>query len=118
MFLSKIFILFLICFSLQAARPLSGLNTKDFFDVQKTLTKWQNNPFIQRGDTAGIDELVLFAIVYNKDNAAALINNQIVKTGDKIGSLEVVSIEKQQVILRNENGVFKLSFKRKKNEKL
>lgn len=110
-------LLFFVCLSLHAGRPLSGLNTQDFLDVTKKLLNWKDNPFIQRGEESTVDDLTLFAVVYNKNNAAALINNQIVRKGDKIGSFEVLSIEKQEVVLRNENGIFKLLFRRKKNEK-
>ena len=113
----KILCLLLVCLELQAGRPLTGLNTEDFLDITKNLLDWKDNPFMQRGEEASLDDLTLFAIVYNKNKAAALVNNQIVKKGDKIGSFEVVSIEKQEVILRNDNGIFKLSFRRKKNEK-
>lgn len=110
-------LLFFVCLSLNAGRPSSGLNTKDFLDITKKLTDWKDNPFIQRSEESTIDDLTLFAVVYNKNSAAALINNQIVRKGDKIGSFEVVSIERQEVVLRNENGIFKLLFRRKKNEK-
>ena len=111
------FLLFFACLSLNAERPLSGLNTRDFLDVTKNLLDWKDNPFIQRSEESTIDDLTLFAIVYNKNKAAALINNQIVKKGDQIGSFEVLTIERQEVVLRNENGIFKLLFRRKKNEK-
>ena len=110
-------LLFFVCLSLHAGRPLSGLNTRDFLGITKNLLDWKDNPFIQRSEELTLDDLTLFAIVYNKNKAAALINNQIVKKGDKIGSFEVLSIEKQEVVLRNENGIFKLLFRRKKNEK-
>jgi hypothetical protein len=117
MHLNKVLGLFFICLSLHATRPLSGLNTKDFLSITENLLNWKDNPFIQRGEEASIEDLTLFAVIYNKNKAAALINNQIVKKGDRIGSFEVVSIQKQEVVLRNDNGIFKLLFRRKKNEK-
>lgn len=113
-------ILFMLSFcitALGASRPFSGLNIKDFLDVQKSLVDWGENPFIQHEDDTDISGLTLFAVVYSKKNSAALINDQVVRTGDKIGKSEVVFIDKSEVVLRNENGIFKLSFKRKKNEK-
>ncbi len=104
--------------ALHAAAPLSGLNTTDFQNAPKNQVEWKNNPFVRQEDDAGIQELTLFAIIYNKSKAAALIDDQIVEAGDKIGSAEIIQIEKQQVVLRNENGVFRLSFKRKKNERV
>jgi hypothetical protein len=109
--------LLFLAFDLQASQPKSGLNTKDFSDPKKGTLDWKGNPFIQQGETSGIDELTLYAVVHNQDNAQALINSQIVKKGDKIGTFTVVSIQRQSVILRNDNGVFNLSFKRQKNEK-
>jgi hypothetical protein len=98
-------------------RPLSGLNTKDFLNIDKLGVEWKDNPFIHPQDNAGVDEMTLFAVVFSKKKSAALINDQIVKIGDKIGSSEVVDIQKQTVILRNESGIHSLSFKRNKNEK-
>ena len=116
MALSKYLLLLAWAVDLQAGPLLSGLNSKDFNQVQKSSLEWKGNPFIQQVEESGIDELKLLAIVYSKNKAQALINSQIVKKGDKIGSFKVVSIERQSVILRNDNGIFNLPFKRMKNE--
>jgi hypothetical protein len=106
-----------VLYAVAISMPLSGLNTTDFQASQQAQVQWKNNPFVQQTEGLGVHSLNLFAIVHGKNNAAALINDQIVKTGDKIGTAEIVSIEKQHVVLRNENGIFKLLFKSKKNEK-
>src|SRR5882724_6171208 len=92
----KYLLLFFFAFDLHAGQFLSGLNTQDFGDVKTSTLNWQDNPFIQHVEESGIDELTLFAIVYSTQKAQALINSQIVKKGDKIGSFTVVSIEQQR----------------------
>lgn len=109
--------IFLVSSSLSATKLLSGLNTKDFLNINSLEIEWSHNPFIHPQNNIGVDEMTLFAIVYSKKKSAALINDQIVKVGDKIGSSEIVDIQKQTVILRNESGIHALSFKRNKNEK-
>ena len=109
--------LIFFAFDLHAGQLMSGVNSKDFNDAQKKPIVWKNNPFMQHLEDPGTDELTLLAIVYSEKKARALINDQIVKNGDEIGSFKVVSIQRQRVILRNENGIFSLQFKRKKNEK-
>lgn len=116
--LIKLMPIWMFCITVQAGRPLSGLNTQDFFDVQKSLIQWGENPFIRNEDVSSFDDLTLFAVVYSKNKSSALINDQIVSVGEMIGSFEVMSIKKREVILRNENGIFKLLFKRSKNEKI
>ncbi len=94
----------------QKEKPLSGLNTESFKPAIKTGDKWKNNPFAQSLDDVSVTSLKLFAIVYHPKDAAALISHHIVRVGDKIGSAEVVSIKKREVVLRDESGIFKLNF--------
>ncbi len=93
---------------------LSGLNHIDFWDVEKKPGEWSKNPFVKNGQNLALEDLSLFAIVYSKNHSAALINEQIVQVGDKISGFEVVSIEKSEVVIRGETGVFKLNLKRVK----
>jgi len=111
---NKIKLLILLVFSSFSAvadDSISGLNLEDFEKKKNEQTKWQNNPFVQTVDDVDVYDLQLKAIIWSPSDAAALINGEIVKTGEKIGISHVVSIEKDRVILRNENGIFRLPLK-------
>ncbi len=104
--------LFIFCYCYTAvawANTLSGLNIEDFQKEPSNKIQWQNNPFVQNLDDVSVHELKLMAIVYREGDAACLISGQVLRQGDKIGSSELVSIEKKGVILRNEHGIFRLS---------
>jgi hypothetical protein len=90
-------------------KPLSGLNLDEFDQKAKTSTNWGNNPFVVPLNDVAISELKLTGIVYSDTNKGAIIGNQLVVIGDKIGSNEVVAIERSRVILRNENGLYSLA---------
>lgn len=102
----------LLCASLLAhaeQKPLSGLNVEEFDQKTTTPTNWGNNPFVVPLNDVAISELKLTGIVYSVTDKGAIIGNQLVTIGDKIGSNEVVAIEKSRVILRNENGLYSLA---------
>lgn len=90
---------------------LSGLNVQGFEQKAEGKALWRNNPFIQPANDVAVSELDLSGIVYNDEAAAAIINGEIVKAGDKMGYNEIVAVEKEHVILRNENGLFRLSLR-------
>ncbi|MFH1654312.1 MAG: hypothetical protein ABIE74_09720 [Pseudomonadota bacterium] len=87
-------------------KPLSGLNTQGFEEITGDKMIWRNNPFVQPVDDVAVNELALTGIVYSKDDSAALVNNQVVREGESIGFNEVVEIEENRVIFKNENGFF------------
>ncbi len=93
---------------------ISGLNHGDFLEIQKNPVGWDKNPFVKDGQAVKLDELSLLGVVYSKERSAALINDQVVQVGDKLGAFEIVSISKNEVVLRGESGVFKLNLKRVK----
>ncbi len=90
---------------------LSGLNTQEFDNKSKQSINWQNNPFVQPANDVAVSDLKLTGIAYSKTSAAVIINDQVLDKGDKIGSHEVVDISANNVVMKNENGVFNLSFK-------
>ena len=106
------------CSPLMATEPLSGLNLEDFQSPSKKgEPDWQSNPFIKYGDTPQTKQLTLYGIIHGNSKALALINSDIVQVGDKIGSSEVVAIERQKVILRNSDGLFQITFRSSANDK-
>lgn len=102
----------------KAPDPLSGLNLEDFKNSsERGDPKWESNPFVKYGDSPQTKQLVLYGIVQGAGKALALINSEIVKVGDKVGSSEVVAIEKQKVVLRNSDGLYQISFRGTPNDK-
>lgn len=89
--------------------PISGLNLEGFETQKDEGLDWSKNPFVQTVEDVTVHELVVTAIVYHPDNAAALINGQVVRKGDHIGISEVVDILEKQVVLRNDAGLFRLA---------
>ena len=78
--------------------------------------EWSKNPFVQPVGEVDISQMQLTAIVYAKGDAAALVNGETVRVGDRIGFSKITEIESNRVILRNDNGIFFLTLK-KNNEK-
>ncbi len=52
--------------------------------------------------SSGVEELILNGIVWDADNPYAIINNDVVKVGDKFGGITVVEITEKNVILEFE----------------
>lgn len=109
--LSPFFLLALSAAAQNSDQGLSGLNTQDFDKKGQDTVNWSNNPFVQPANEVPVSDLKLTGIAYDDDDAAAIINNTVVKKGDKIGSHEIVDIKETSVVLRNENGIFNVSFK-------
>ncbi len=94
------------------SRAFSGLDWKGFEEGTPSEGRllWQDNPFIESVDDFSVTDLILTGIIYSEKNRAALINDRFVRKGEKIGSHEVIEVGKNHVVLRNENGLFRLSF--------
>lgn len=68
--------------------------------------KWGRDPFLLDTSNAkeqGMEELVLNGIMPDKQNPYAIINNEIVKLGDKADGMTVIEINENSVVL-DENG--------------
>ena len=91
-------------------KPISGLNLKDFQKPASQAKAWTSNPFVKKVDDFDVFDIKLFAIAFSETDRAALINAQIVRIGDYLGSLEIVDISRNHVVIRDEGGVFRLTF--------
>lgn len=89
----------------------SGLNMEEFKKGAGE-ARLRNNAFVQVPEIFSMQKIRVSAIIYGRDRQAALILGQIVSVGDKIGTAEVMSIQRKSVTLRNENGVFRISIDR------
>ena len=92
------------------AKALSGLNTEDFKRVVKDDVEWQKNPFLVQVGDVKVTDLKLKATVFSEEKQAALINRQIVYEGAEIGKHKVMSIRPNHVVLKNSEGIFRISF--------
>lgn len=64
--------------------------------------KWGSDPFFMDSNNAieqGMGELILNGIVSDKDSPYAIINNEIVKLGDKVSGMTVIEINEKNVVL-------------------
>lgn len=95
----------------QGPRTLSGLNVEGLQQGKGKELRWKDNPFVQPVESLDVQDLHLTAVVAGDRDSACLINGEVLRVGDKIGFSEVVHIEKDHVVLRNENGIFGLSLK-------
>jgi len=72
----------------------------------KNQLRWGRDPFLL--DTAnlqeqGMEDLALNCIIPDKQNSYAIINNEVVKLGDKVSGMTVIEINENNVVL-DENG--------------
>ncbi|PIP68653.1 MAG: hypothetical protein CO035_05090 [Candidatus Omnitrophica bacterium CG_4_9_14_0_2_um_filter_42_8] len=70
--------------------------------------RWGRDPFLLDASTNSIQEqdvedLALNGIMSDKQNPYAIINNDVVKLGDKVGGMTVIEINENNVVL-DENG--------------
>ncbi len=68
--------------------------------------KWGRDPFLLDASNVkeqGMEELVLNGIVSDRENQYAIINNDVVKLGDKVNGMTVIEINENNVVL-DENG--------------
>lgn len=78
--------------------------------AQKTdYDSWLRSPFtLQKTSTKISNGLILNGIMWDKETPLAIINNDIVQTGDNISGNIVVEIKQDRVILNNGSGNFEL----------
>lgn len=68
--------------------------------------KWGRDPFLLDASKAkerGMEDLTLSGIVAGEQIPYAVINNEVVKLGDKVGVMTVIEINEDNVVL-DENG--------------
>ena len=67
---------------------------------------WGRDPFLLDASNTkeqGTEDLALSGIMPDKQNPCAIINNEVVKLGDKVGGMTVIEINESNVVL-DENG--------------
>ena len=79
---------------------------ENFETKPATAKSWGRDPFLLDSTNAGeqgMGGLILNGIVSDKDTPYAIINNDIVKLGDKVNGMAVIEINEKNVVL-DENG--------------
>ncbi|HLG22761.1 MAG TPA: hypothetical protein VI382_08085 [Candidatus Manganitrophaceae bacterium] len=85
-----------------------------YLEQKRILTRWGRDPFSlpppSGGEPSieGREPLSLSAIIYREGKGAAIINDQIVREGDRIEGLEVEQVFSDRVFLREGSRVKEL----------
>jgi hypothetical protein len=93
------------------SKAISGIN-QSWLEEMKDTPSWGRNPFNfprSGGEPGSSGGLQLTAIMFHKEAGIAIINNQVVRTGDSIGERKVVSILRDRVVIRDLIGVYELT---------
>lgn len=101
---------------LKIKKIISAEKTPDQFDLGHTPS---SAPFLTKifsGKRAALNmakrqNFILNGILFSPGKSFALINNKIVKEGDKIGNAAVVLIKEDYVEMKDNSSSFKLTFK-------
>jgi hypothetical protein len=67
--------------------------------------KWGKDPFLlaeSKVKEQGMEDLILNGIVSDQENPYAIINNDVVKLGDKVNDMTVIEINEKSVILEQD----------------
>jgi len=107
------------------SKPVQKYSKKDFSEIEKTkenlakLEQESSNLKLKRdvfvhGSAVSEEEiapsdLTLYGIIWDKDNPIAIINETIVKTGDKVGISTIKKIEQDCVIVNDGSRDYKLN---------
>jgi type II secretory pathway component PulC len=79
-----------------------SLESKESWDK----IKWGKDPFLMDASSLkghqGMAGLVLNGIVSDRENPYAIINNDVVKLGDKVNDMTVIEINEKSVILEQD----------------
>ena len=81
--------------------------------------KWRRDPFLPPEKKVKtilklpLPELTLNGIVWREGTASAIINNQILRPGDRIEGLEIKAINKKEVILKGPEGEYLLKLEKR-----
>jgi hypothetical protein len=69
---------------------------------RSTYTSWGRNPFsLDTGRATTMRDLILNGVLWDENEPAVIINDEILGIGDKIGLYTIVDIQKDKVILND-----------------
>jgi hypothetical protein len=69
--------------------------------------KWGKDPFLldaSKMKEQGMEGIILNGIVSDQENKYVIINNDVVKLGDKVNDMTVIEINEKSVILEQQDG--------------
>jgi type II secretory pathway component PulC len=67
--------------------------------------RWGRDPFLLDASNVkeqGMEDLVLNGIVSDRDNPYAIINNDVVKLGNKVNGMTIIEINEKNVVLEQD----------------
>lgn len=79
---------------------------------RSSFTSWKRNPFVPTGIPGTPSNLVLNGILSSGNNLKAMIGDNIVGKGDKIGNNTVIEIKEDRVILNDGTKDFELKLEK------
>jgi hypothetical protein len=79
--------------------PPLELPPPPFYDASDAAPRSSSTPSFIEPTGASIDDYVLEGIFWTEDNPAAIINDEIVEAGKRVGLLRVVSVERTHVVV-------------------
>jgi Tfp pilus assembly protein PilP len=86
------------------AQTVLDVDVKSFEEINKSeVSHWGKDPFSPTKtsmESLSVHDIQLNGVVYNSNEAYALIDGFMVKKGDMIGDFRVVSIKKDHVVFR------------------
>jgi len=99
--------------SLSTGSKLPGKNIQTKRRAKKTeFTSWKRSPFISQEVIAAPDvKVVLKGVVWHNENPKALLNDEIMGIGEKIGGYTVVEITEDSVLLNDGTKDLRLKMK-------
>lgn len=62
-------------------------------------TSWERNPFTLEENKGDTSDLKLSGILWDENNSQAIINEEVLGKGGKIGEFEIIDIQKDKVTL-------------------
>lgn len=87
--------------SFQKAGPEPRLFVAARRTRKSNFSSWGSSPFSFSASSrsGGLEGIILNGIVWDKNNPYAIVNNDVVKVGDKLGGATVIEISEKDVIL-------------------
>lgn len=92
---------------IQGRQIVSPSDKREAGRLKSSYSSWGRSPFVP-GEQRENFGLRLKGIVWDKENSFAIINEEIVRKGDKIEGKEVIEVERDKIIMNDGQSNFEL----------